>query len=166
MQLALTDLFKARWTDQIHQEWIYNLSVNSDIPIEKLNRVKALMDDNVRDAKVEGYEYLIDTVSLPDPDDRHVLAAAIHSYSDAIITKNLKDFPNSELDKYGIEAIHPDDFIVYQFDLNLPLVIHCFKTQRSRLKNPPMEVEDFLLKLLQQELPQTVDVLEGYVELI
>lgn len=166
MRLAVTDLFKARWTEKIHDEWISNLAKNKNIPIEKLIRVKELMDQNVRDAKVEGFEYLIPQLELPDKDDRHVLAAAIHSKSDAIVTRNLKDFPADILSNFDIEAIHPDDFILYQFDLNTPMVIDCFKKQREALKSPKINSQDFLDILLQQELPQTVDYLESYSELI
>lgn len=84
---------------------------------EKLAKVRDLMDANVRDAKVEGYESLIEALQLPDPNDRHVLAAAIRCNADAIVTFNLKDFPRDALAPYGIDAIHPDDFIYYQIDM-------------------------------------------------
>lgn len=103
MRLAITDLFKARWTDIIHEEWVRNLE--STIPRVKLEAVRDLMDENVRDAKVEGFEFLIDTLKLPDPDDRHVLAAAIHSKSDAIVTFNQKDFPKEYLASFDIDFI-------------------------------------------------------------
>lgn len=166
MRLAVTDLFKARWTDMIHDEWINNLSQNKAIPVNKLRQIKKLMDQNVREAKVEGFEYLIDQLALPDKNDRHVLAAAIHSTSDAIVTRNLKDFPQSILNKYDIEAIHPDDFIRYQFDLNTALVIDCFKKQRAALTKPAYSTQEFLDIMLQQELPQTVDLLEEYSQLL
>lgn len=166
MRLAVTDLFKARWTDKIHDEWISNLSKNNDIPIEKLERVKELMDKNVRDAKVEGFEYLIPQLKLPDNDDRHVLAAAIHSKSDGIVTRNLKDFPIDVLNQFDIEPIHPDDFILYQLDLDTPKVIECFRKHRKALNKPKVNTENFLAVLLQQELPQTVDYLERYSNMI
>ncbi|MFO0135945.1 MAG: hypothetical protein ACK56U_20305, partial [Planctomyces sp.] len=71
----------------------------------------------VRDCLVTGYETLIDAVTLPDPDDRHVLAAAIRAGADLIVTFNLKDFPEKDLKPYGIEAQHPDDFLTFQLDL-------------------------------------------------
>ena len=77
MRLALTDLFKAHWTDRIHDEWINALLRAKKHSPESLLRVKELMDRHVRDAKVYGYEPLIEGLDLPDPDDRHVLAAAI-----------------------------------------------------------------------------------------
>ena len=77
MHLALTDLFKARWTDEIHAEWINALLRREQYDREILERTRDLMDSSVRDAKVTGYEWLIDSLDLPDPNDRHVLAAAI-----------------------------------------------------------------------------------------
>src|ERR1035437_3804649 len=107
MRLATTDLFRARWTERIHDEWMRNLLKNRlDIQPAQLLRTRQLMDMNCHDCLVTGYEVLIDQLQLPDNDDRHVLAAAIRCGADAIITRNLKDFPDAELSKYGIEAIH------------------------------------------------------------
>ena len=117
MRLALTDLFKARWTDAIHEEWITALLRKNKFDRTALERTRNLMDAHVRDCKITGYEYLIECLELPDPNDRHVLAAAIKAGANAIITSNLKDFPGNVLSKYDIEAIHPDDFIYYQIDL-------------------------------------------------
>ena len=104
MRLALTDLFKAQWTDEIHEEWINALLRDDRYKREVLEGVRDLMDANVRDAKVYGYEDLIETIELPDPDDRHVVAAAIKCNADAIVTFNLKDFPEEVLSKFSIEA--------------------------------------------------------------
>ena len=164
--LTLTDLFKARWTDQIHNEWIRNVSKNRGIDKKVLERTRDLMDANVRDCKVYGYDYLIPSLSLPDENDRHVLAAAIRSSSDAIVTSNLKDFPSSELQKYNIEAIHPDDFILYQFDFDAGAVIKAFRNQRASLRNPPFDQGQFLDCLSKQQLPQTVSELRKYMEFI
>jgi len=71
-----------------------------------------LMDQHATDALVTGYEELIDGLHLPDPDDRHVLAAAIRGRADVIVTCNLKDFPAGALKSYGIEAQHPDEFLL------------------------------------------------------
>jgi hypothetical protein len=79
--------------------------------------LRDLLNAHVRDCLVTGYETLIDAVTLPDPDDRHVLAAAIRAGADLIVTFNLKDFPEKDLKPYGIEAQHPDDFLTFQLDL-------------------------------------------------
>lgn len=164
MRLATTDLFKARWTDMIHEEWIRNLE--DTIPREKLEVVRGLMDENVRDAKIEGFEFLIESLELPDPNDRHVLAAAIHSKSDAIVTFNQKDFPKEYLANFDVELIHPDDFIVYQFEFNLVAVLESFKRQRQSLNKPEMTAEEFIDCLYKQQLPQTAGILMKYKDLI
>lgn len=166
MHLALTDLFKARWTDRINDEWINALVVTQGRDRNRLEKVRDLMDANVRDAKVSGYEYLIDTLILPDPDDRHVLAAAIKSNANAIITFNLKDFTADYLHQFDIEAIHPDDFITCQLDLSAATVCRSLKQQRESLQKPPKTAEEFLAILQRQQLPQTVHALKEYLALL
>ena len=96
VRLALTDLFQARWTDEIHNEWTRNILVNRpDISSASLARCRRLMDLHVPDCLITGYEFLIPTLTLPDADDRHVLAAAIHGGAGLIVTFNLNDFPRS-----------------------------------------------------------------------
>jgi hypothetical protein len=87
---------------------------------------------------------------LPDPEDRHVLAAAIKAGADAIVTFNLKDFPNNVLSKYNIEAVHPDEFIYSQIDLSPVLVCSAIKRQRESLKNPSKSKDEFLAILQKQ----------------
>ena len=166
MQLALTDLFKARWTDQIHQEWIEALLRRNKYDRKVLERTRELMDASVRDAKVSGYEALIEALVLPDPNDRHVLAAAIKAGANAIVTFNLKDFPSNVLSKYGIEAIHPDEFIYSQIDLAPAIACGAIKRQRESLRNPPKAKDEFLAILQKQQLPQTVSALRTYIDLI
>lgn len=166
MRLALTDLFKAHWTDQIHDEWINALLREGKHSRESLERVRVLMNANVRDALVTGYEPIIDTIVLPDPDDRHVLAAAIRCGADAIVTFNIKDFPAAVLAPLNIEVIHPDDFIYYQLDMAPSVCCTAFRTQRAALKNPPLDVDTFLAALQRQQLPQTVSCLRLFAELL
>lgn len=166
MRLAATDLFKAYWTDQIHQEWITALLREGKHDRKTLEKVRDLMDRHVPDAKVTGYENLIDSMVLPDTDDRHVLAAAIKSKADAIVTFNLKDFPEEMLATYHVEVIHPDDFIYYQIDMAPAVCCTAIKEQRTALKNPPMGVDDFLANLQKQQLPQTVSSLRQYAALL
>lgn len=166
MHLAVTDLFKAHWTDAIHEEWINALILTQGRERSTLERVKQLMDAHVSDAKVEGYEYLIETLSLPDPDDRHVLAASIRCHANAIVTFNLKDFPVAYLRQFAIEVLHPDDFIYAQLDLAPALVCKALQRQRKSLKNPPKTVQEFLAILQKQQLVQTVHALKDFADLI
>ena len=167
MYLAVTDLYHARWTNDIQEEWMRNVvKDHADIPREQVERIRDLMNSHVRDCLVTGYEPLIGGLTLPDPDDRHVLAAAILSGADTIVTFNLKDFPEDALKPYGIEAQHPDEFLNGQLDLALNVVCAAAKRHRGSLKNPPMNVEEYLASLERQGLAQTVSSLREYAELI
>lgn len=164
--LATTGLYQAKWTEQIHDEWIRNV-LKSHPELEKaLPKTRAFMDAAVPDCLVTGYEDIIESLSLPDPDDRHVLAAAIRCGAQTIVTNNLKDFPIEALDQYGIEAQHPDEFLEYQFGLRPNLVIRTAKEQRARWKNPTVTAEECLERLSAQGLVVTAEKLADYSELI
>lgn len=163
MHLALTDLYRAKWSECIHDEWMRNvLASRPDLTREQLERTRNLMDSHVRDSLVTGYEYLIPSLDLPDADDRHVLAIAIRSQSSVILTFNLKDFPPGELSKYEIEALHPDEFISDLIDLNAARVLSAVAAHRRTLKNPPKTAAEYLDTLLQQGLPETVSQLRQW----
>lgn len=165
MELALTDLFRARWSEDIHREWIRSLLENrADLSEDQLLKTKKMMDSHVRDAVVTGYENLIPSLTLPDSNDRHVLAAAIRCGASVIVTTNLKDFPDHALEIYDIEAQHPDEFILYLLDLQPARVCAAAEKQRQRLRNPPIEPERYLDNLLRQGLSKTVAYLRelGY----
>lgn len=161
MWLATTGLFRAKWTEEINDEWSRHLLENyPDITPEKVERIRQKMNEHVPDALVEEYQALIPAIEgLPDPDDRHVLAAAIVGRAHIIVTKNLKDFPPEVLRPYHIEAQHPDEFVRHLIDLNEVVVCSAVKEQRTTLKNPSYNVEEFLDILARQELPLTVAAL-------
>ncbi len=163
MYLAITDVFQARWSNDIHLEWMRNVLRNrQDVTLKQIERVRSLMDANVRDCLVVGYETVMPTLSLPDPDDRHVLAAAIHCRADVILTFNLKDFPASALAPFGIVAQHPDDFVSGLLKLSPDKVCEAAHNQRSSLKNPPMDASQYLATLERQGLVQTVSALREF----
>lgn len=167
IRLALTKRFRARWTAQIHDEWTRNLLVNrKDLHVDQLERTRALMDQAVPDVLVTGYEGLILGLNLPDPDDRHVLAAAIHCNAGVIVTLNLRDFPAETLAAYGIEAQHPDTFIAHLADLSLPQVAAVVRAARLSLRNPPVSVDELLDGYLALGLADTVTVLSPMRELL
>jgi predicted nucleic acid-binding protein len=167
MHLAMTGLFRAKWTNEIHDEWIRNvLEDRPDLARDQLERTRDLMNKHVLDCVVESYEELIPSLKLPDEKDRHVLAAAIRCKADVIVTFNLKDFPDKELKQYDVEPQHPDEFIHNLFDLDNAAVVSSVKRQRASLKNPPIEVDQFLSTLEKQGLAKTVDELRTYSDLI
>jgi predicted nucleic acid-binding protein len=167
MTLAVEGAYRARWTVEIQDEWIRNLlEKRKDLDREKMLRTASLMNDAVEDALIENYEYVIPTLELPDPNDRHVLAAAIVGHADAIVTFNLKDFPDEALSQHSIEILHPDDFLVAQYDLDQIGFLSIIKTCRMKLKNPPKSAEDYTATLEQQGLPQMCQILRNAIKLI
>ena len=124
------------------------------------------MNKAVPECLVTGYEGLIDRITLPDPDDRHVLAAAVHCQAGVIVTFNRKDFPTEAVAPYGIEVQHPDDFVSHLLDLDAAGVCAAVRDQRQALKNPPKSVRELLDTLLAQQLAGTVAVLESMQELL
>ena len=167
MQLAVADLYRAKWTADIHREWIEALLEREPHRDRAaLERTRELMDNHTRDCLVTGYESLIPSLNLPDPDDRHVLAAAIVGRCDVIVTQNLKDFPEAGLAPYGIETQHPDDFLLNHLNLSPGIFCSAVRKVRARLKNPPYSVAEYLDTLTRQGLVATVAELEQFSELL
>lgn len=167
MRLALTDLFQAKWSARIHAEWMNNLLRDRpDLTRAQLERTRSLMDSHVRDALVENFEELIEGLYLPDPKDRHVLAAAIRGRADVIVTINLRDFPDERLEPYGIEAQHPDEFVLNLLNLAPSQVVSAAREHRASLKNPPKTVAEYLARLETCNLPQTAMELRDYTAVI
>ena len=163
IRLAQTGLFRARWSDQILDEVIRSiLERRPDLRPEQLERTRQLMCEAVADCLVNGDEPLIGGLSLPDPDDRHVLAAAIRCHAQVIVTQNLKDFPSEVLEPFGIEAQHPDLFVLHVVDLAPARVAAVIEQQASALTSPPRTAED-VLDALSGELPRAMAALGTYL---
>ena len=167
MHLAMSGLFRARWTAEIQEEWIEALIAHRpDLDRARLSRTRDLMNEFAPDSEVVGYQSLIKGLKLPDPDDRHVLAAAIRCGASEIITFNLKDFPDSELASFNIQARHPDEFAASLVDLSAPAVVAAARDQRRDLTDPELSVEQFLENLRRAELPRTASKLAAYSNLL
>lgn len=157
VRLAVSGVVRARWTDRILDECFRSiLARRPELTMEKLARTRALMNRAVRDCRVTGYEGLADHLELPDPDDRHVVAAALRSGAQAIVTANLKDFPSRVLGPLDIEALHPDRFVLDILDLAPGVVVKAVHDQVAALRNPPRELPDVLDTLENNGLVQSV----------
>jgi hypothetical protein len=167
IRLGLTGCVRARWTMRIHEEWKRNLlRKRPDLTSGQLDRTSALMDRAIPDALVSGYEAIISDLNLPDPDDRHVLAAAIHCSANIIVTFNGKDFPDDVLASFGMTARHPDEFAEKLFSRDQAAVIEAVRRQRQQLVNPPVEATELLQILRKQGLEQTAKLLSDYLSQI
>jgi hypothetical protein len=134
LSLAAAGLFRPFWSESIHEEWITSVLANRpDLTRVQLEATRSAMNRAFPGASVSSFARLISAVSLPDPDDRHVLAAAVHAGAGLIVTVNLKDFPAVALASHGIAAMHPDVFVEYMFDLDEVEAIAAVARMRTRL---------------------------------
>jgi len=157
VRLAIAGAMEARWTDTIHDEWTRNVLANRpDLSRERIERTRDLMNAAVPDCLVTGYEPLIETLSLPDPDDHHVLAAAIRSGAELILTFNARDFPTPALALHDLVIQHPDEFVLRLLDESELAVREAARRHRAALRNPPKSVDDYLATLAEAGLKQTV----------
>ena len=163
MQVAVDRLVDARWTDEIHDEWIRNLTADMPgIPIKRLQITRKLMNDALPDAAVTGYRAHIEFITLPDPDDRHVVAAAITAGAAAILTWNLRDFPIRELKKHGLARQTPDVFLADLYDKAPDLTVASLANARRNLSKTRVSASDFIDILRNQKLSRLATSLKKH----
>ena len=170
MWMASSELFRAKWSADIHDEWIRNvvkIRKNKGATAKELSELETRIEETrkdmdlaVRDALVTGYEEIAKTLTKTSKEDRHVVAAAIVGGAELIVTYKLKDFSKSELSKYNLEAIHPDDFLWDQADLDPEKCLFLIKQSRMHLKKPTISVEEYLAILTKLDLKKFVSFLK------
>jgi len=147
--LAAVRVYEPRWTEDIHAEWIRNvLADNPELTSGQLERTRRLMDQVTSHCLISGYEGRIASLSLPDEADRHVLAAAIEAGSALIVTFHLADFPAATLQTYGIQPVHPDDFLCALFEDEPELFLRGLRAHRASLRRPSKTAEEYLATLI------------------
>lgn len=165
MWLAVHDLIRPKWSEHIHEEWMRNvLADRPDLTREQLERTRQLMDEHAGDCLVDGFEPRIAELSLPDPDDRHVLAAAIECGADAVVTWNVSDFPTSALAEFDLEVLTPDEMVEALIGSREANVLAAMAEHRASLQSPPKTAAEYLENLQRQGLKETVKRLEGLTE--
>lgn len=168
MSLATEGLFAAKWTTRIEAEWMRSLQIDRPDLEGKLGTRRDSMRDAVPDWEVpeDAWKPLEKSLRLPDPEDVHVLAAAIAGHADCIVTANTRDFPSDVVTPYGIEVVDPDTFLVNQWDLDPLVAIAAFKRMRARRQKPESTPEDFANALERNGLVVTAERLRSAIELI
>jgi hypothetical protein len=167
MHLTIRFVFQPKWTDRIHDEWMENvLERRPDVERARLERTRNLMNHWARDWQVPPYEHTEATLTLPDPDDRHVLAAAIAGSVPLIVTFNLSDFPESILAPHGVRSQHPDEFTCDLLNEAEEAFLAAVRTHRAALRNPEKSVEEYLSTLSAAGLPRTAARLAEHHDVI
>lgn len=166
LSLAANGLYRPAWSKLIHDEWMRSVITNhgGGAAIQAhVDLTRQRMDTVFPDALVDGFQALIAGLSLPDPKDRHVLAAAIHAGAAVILTYNLRDFPSSELAKFGIEAWHPDEFVEFLLNAEIDTALDAIRELRARLRQPPKTQSEYIHMLENKlQMSRTAQILRAY----
>ena len=168
MSVAAVGIYAPKWTHRIDDEWMRALEAQRGYPAGSFIPRRDAMHDACPDWEVPhaAWQAVTPGLALPDPNDVHVLAAAIAGHADCIVTQNLKDFPADIADCFGLEILHPDEFLSAQLDLDLFRVLPAFKAMRARLRRPEYTPALFADALERNGLLRTAQTIRDAAELI
>jgi len=153
VRLAEAGAYRPLWSAGVLEELERSLIFKRELPCEAVTHRISEMRRSFPDAEVYGYETLIDAMTC-DPEDRHVLAAAVRANAEVLVTFNGDDFPESSTQPYDITVIHPDDFLLDQLDLYPGITIGVLHTQADGMTSPPMTVDELLARLAAAGAPR------------
>jgi predicted nucleic acid-binding protein len=163
LSLFAVGLYEAKWTDQINEEWGRNLLANRPhINPDTIVRTVATMNQINPSPLVEEYQHIVDQLNLPDPDDRHVLAAAIAAKAKNIVTWNLEDFPPRVVEGFGIAVQSPDQFLSGLIQDDPDAVVSALRDMRERMRRPKIDVAMLLDRLSANRLVYSRTLLERF----
>jgi predicted nucleic acid-binding protein len=150
------DLYTPKWSKHIFDEWL-EVMKRKGVSVSEAHKRTTIVKYAFPDALVENYEPLIETLTLPDTNDKHVLAAAIKTNANLIVTNNLKHFPKEYLSGFGLSAKNVDDFFTDIIDLNHETSIKAFRDLVLNKKKPPLDEYQVLAILRKNGLKDTAD---------
>jgi len=159
---ATYELYTPKWSEHIFNEWI-GVMESKGTPRDKINKRIMQVEEAFPDAKVQNYKSLIETLKLTDSKDRHVLAAAIKTNANLIITNNIKHFPNDYLSDYGLSAKKADDFIADLIDLNPDKALDAFQKMVFAKRNPDLDEYKVLESLRRNGLIESANYIHALI---
>jgi hypothetical protein len=164
VQCAVDRVVEARWTDEIHDEWIGNLSANNpNVPVRRLRETRDLMNAVLPTATVADYQLIVPAIFLPDPGDRHVVAAAVAADASVIVTWNVRDFPVAELRKHGLKRETPDAFLAGLYELIPDVMIEVAARARRNLRTSRVSAREYMDALRRQRLIRFASKIERHL---
>lgn len=156
-------MYSPKWSSKLQEEFSAIFDKKKlGISAEKIESQVRMMNKACPDALVMKYESLIESIKLPDENDRHIVAAAIKCNANVIVTYNLKDFPNEYLKSIGLFAVDPDSFIADMIDLSPEKCCDAFREMVLSKKKPPYDEPQYLEVLKRNGLIQTAEELVKY----
>lgn len=160
LQLGADAVIRPRWSNDIHDEWMRGVAArHPEVSHEALERTRRAMDAAIWDALVDSFHHRIAALDLPDPDDRHVLAAAIEVGAEAIVTINRRDFPEKRLAPYGLVCWSPDMLTQSLLRSDPAGVANAIRRISRRLSRPSHRPEEIAARLARLWLPKSGDAL-------
>ena len=163
IRLDIEQRCRLRWSAEVNEEWINALVRDRGLPREPLDQTLALMNRSLPGAAVTGFQVLIPKLTLPDPDDRHVLAAAIHSGVPHLLTFNLSDFPGQALPVTAPQIIHPDLWLAPVLAQDLQATCQVLRKLVAPFRRPPVTIPEVAERLARLQLPQSAQVVRQIV---
>jgi predicted nucleic acid-binding protein len=157
LRLAEIELYDIQWSDRIIDEMRRNLVENVAVPEERADRMVNAMNNAFEGATVASEPIaLLEHAMTNDEKDRHVLAAAVVSRSEIIVTFNVKHFPEAALEPLGVEAVHPDDFLQTLLAIDAQAVVETLRQQAADMVDPPFSFDELLGALDTAGVPEFV----------
>lgn len=154
------DLYTPKWSEHIFNEW-ERVMLKKGIAPEEIKKRVEKANLAFPDALVKNYQGLIESLLLPDENDRHVLAAAIKTNANLIVSNNLKHFPEKNLQSFGLNIKSADDFLTDIIDLNQDVAVTAFREMVLNKKNPKMDEFEVLNQLRKAGLKTTADCMHA-----
>lgn len=170
LTLAEAEFFRVRWSAPVldeTQKAIEKIFISKGEPdaAERAARARARMEDAFEEAMVSEFDaFLCICEGLPDPDDAHVIAAAMKTQAAVIVTDNLKHFPEGFLSSLNIEVRSADAFIADTIALDTGRAVAGIRSMRERFKKPDKTAEMLLLDMEAAGLTETVDILTPHIQ--
>jgi predicted nucleic acid-binding protein len=149
-----------KWSDEIWNEVTRNLARRCKLSPEQIAHLIDQVQQHFPEATVSGYEKMIGLMTN-EPKDRHVVAAAVRCGAQVIVTANLKDFPARTLAEWGIEAQHPDEFLIHLVDLSPAVVVSKLHDQAATIARSLPD----LLRTLRNVVPQFASAIASKLDL-
>ncbi len=158
LRLAERELYRPLWSEQVLVETVDAiLEIHPTLDRDAVQRRLDGMNRSFADARVEGWLELESSLTLPDPDDRHVVAAALRGRADTIVTANVRDYPDEVLAPLGIAVVHPDAFLLDQLHLAPRVVLEVLREQTANTRRPPLTPTDLIARLARAGVPAFAD---------
>jgi hypothetical protein len=170
LNLAEAEFFRVRWSHPVMDETqraIERMQAKRPDAAKRAARARAEMERAFEDAMVEGFDSVLPICAvLPDQNDAHVLAGAIKTRADVLVTDNLKHFPEEVLATFNIDVLSDDSFIADTVTLNEGLAVAVIGRMRQNCRHPPLTAEKLLRTMEARGLLETADMLKPYVGLL